>query len=261
MRPKLLSTRQLHRVWGSESLAPWFVNTLGQKVGEVWFETTPDLPLLVKFVITTEKLSVQVHPDDAYARRQGHPRGKTEMWHVLEAEPGAKIAAGFREPITRERLRQAALSGEIMDLLAWHEARPGDTFFIPAGTVHAIGEGLKVCEIQQDSDITYRLYDYGRPRELHLDHAVAVSDLGPRDVRRTSVECDYFSVEKVHVDGGIHLQTGTRQELWVVIEGRGTIAGSAAQAGQVWRVPVGPSDITLTGRLTLLRALCLSAKV
>src|SRR6266849_1343486 len=128
---------------------------------EVWFEGSSDIPLLVKYIFTTAKLSVQVHPDDAYARSQGSPRGKTEMWHVLSAQPGAKIAAGFREAISEQRLREAALTGEIVDLLAWHEACPGDTFFIPAGTVHAIGEGLTLWEIQQNSDLTYRLYDYG----------------------------------------------------------------------------------------------------
>src|SRR3954470_7243186 len=158
-----LSTRLLPKVWGSTRLQPWYPDT-SDKIGEVWFEGPPHPPLLVKFLFTTEPLSVQVHPE-----------GKTEMWHILAAEPGAKIAAGFREPISEKRMRESALSGEIENLLEWFEARPGDTFFIPAGTVHAIGSGLTVCEIQQHSDTTYRLFDYGRPRELHLDEGIRVS--------------------------------------------------------------------------------------
>src|SRR5579872_6074020 len=146
--------------WGSTHLAPWFPNP-ATRIGEVWFETDA-LPVLVKFLFTTEKLSVQVHPEDDYARTHHDSRGKTEMWHILAAEPGAKIAAGFREGLSAEQLKSASLSGEIEQMLEWFDASPGDTFFIPAGTVHAIGAGLTLCEIQQHSDITYRLYDYGR---------------------------------------------------------------------------------------------------
>jgi mannose-6-phosphate isomerase len=163
----------LEKVWGSTQLEPWFPNS-EKKIGEVWLEGE-NLPLLVKFLFTTEALSVQVHPE-----------GKTEMWHVLAAEPGAKVAAGFHAPISEERLRSASLSGEIEDLLEWHDARPGDTFFLPAGVVHAIGPGLTLCEVQQYSDVTYRLYDYGRPRELHLDQGVAVSRRGPHAARQSA---------------------------------------------------------------------------
>ena len=141
MRPRRLAPRFLEKIWGSTRLEPWFQSG-GEKIGEVWFET-PDIPLLVKFLFTTDKLSVQVHPGDDYARLHHDSRGKTEMWHVLAAGPGAKIAAGFREPITPEQFKSAAASGEIEDLLQWYEARPGDTFFIPAGTVHAIGGGSR----------------------------------------------------------------------------------------------------------------------
>src|ERR1051325_3657019 len=109
-----LTPRQVPKVWGSTCLRPWFPDA-GEKIGEVWFESTTKLPLLVKFLFTTEPLSVQVHPE-----------GKTEMWHILAAEPGAKIAAGFRETISEDRLRASALSGEIENLLQWHDARPGD---------------------------------------------------------------------------------------------------------------------------------------
>ena len=183
MAPLRLTPSFREKIWGSTRLEPWFPNS-ERKIGEVWFEGVDHLPLLIKFLFTSEKLSVQVHPDDDYARVHHDSRGKTEMWHILAAEPGARIAAGFREPITTDQLTAAALSGEIEDLLAWFEAMPGDTFFIPAGTVHAIGAGLVLCEIQQHSDVTYRLYDYGRPRELHLDQRS--SRLRPHVTRRAS---------------------------------------------------------------------------
>ena len=181
MQPRRIEPRFLEKIWGSTRLEPWFRNR-DQKIGEVCFDADP---LLIKFIFTAEKLSVQVHPADDYARLHHNSRGKTEMWHILAAEPGAQIAAGFRRPITSDELDAAARSGEIENLLQWFDARPGDTFFIPAGTVHAIGAGLTLCEIQQHSDITYRLYDYGRPRELHLDRAIAVSDL--RQIGRAHV--------------------------------------------------------------------------
>ena len=170
--PVRLPTRFLEKVWGTPDLLPWYPPAQ-KKIGEVWFEA--DLPLLVKFVFTSERLSVQVHPNDQFAAAHENSRGKTEMWYVMRAEPGARLAIGFRESISCERLRDAAISGEIEQLLNWMEVEAGDAFFVPAGTVHAIGSGLALCEIQQHSDVTYRLYDYGRPRELHLDQAIQVA--------------------------------------------------------------------------------------
>lgn len=235
--------------WGSTQLEPWFRNT-SEKIGEMWFAEPGD-PLLIKFLFTTGKLSVQVHPDDAYASQHHGSLGKTEMWHVLAAEPGAQIAAGFREPISLERLRESAVSGEIENLLAWYDARPGDTFFIPAGTVHAIGAGLVLCEIQQNSDITYRLYDYGRPRELHLEHAANVSLLGPCDVRRESaVVCPYFITEKHCINGRLRLENSQEQTL-IVLEGAVEISDQKARAGEVLR----GSSLELEGSAVLLRVL------
>ena len=138
---------------------------------ERWYTSEPPLPILVKHLIAAEKLSVQVHPDGECGV------GKTEMWHILSASPGAQIALGFTQPVDAEALRAAAASGEIERLLRWIPVNTGETYFIPAGTVHAIGGGITLCEIQQNSDITYRLYDYGRPRELHLDRALEAADL------------------------------------------------------------------------------------
>lgn len=248
--------------WGSTRLEPWFPNS-DRKIGEMWFEGPGDSPLLIKFLFTTAALSVQVHPDDEYVRKHydsfgNTPRGKTEMWHILAAEPDAKIAAGFREPVTAVQMRAAAISGEIEHLLEWHEARPGDTFFIPAGTVHAIGSGLALCEIQQTSDITYRLYDYGRPRELHLDHGMRVSHLVPCVAREEAregvlVQCPFFTTEKLVISGSGTVSSLDRDQSVIVIEGSGKLGDAAVRLGEVFRIPAGTPAMPIQGNLSLLR--------
>lgn len=228
------------------------------KIGEVWYEGIADLPLLIKFLFTTEKLSVQAHPNDEYARLHHDSRGKTEMWHVLRAEPGAQVAAGFREPITPEKLREASLSGEIENLLEWFDAAPGDTFFIPAGTVHAIGAGLTLCEIQQHSDVTYRLYDYGRPRELHLDRAVEVSHLVPHLARRhiqdeVLVSCPYFTTSKICISNTAkHILPAKTIQFVILIDGSGTLGDQPTRAGDVWYLEAGVQETEFTGTATFL---------
>lgn len=235
-----LTPRLFPKVWGCE----------------VWFEGTAPLPLLIKFITTFDKLSVQVHPDDKYARKHHKSSGKTEMWHIISAQPGARIAAGFHQTLSRPRLREAAVSGEIETLLKWHKAEAGDTFFIPAGTVHAIGGGLVLCEIQQYSDITYRLYDYGRPRELHLDHAVAVCKREPHQARSKSasgelVSCPYFTTVRRHINGRARLGPDVR--FIVVTHGKGKIAGESVQEGEVWHAAHGTAGIPIKGEgLTIL---------
>ena len=239
--PVRLSTKFLEKVWGTTDLSPWYP-AAENKIGEVWFEA--DLPLLVKFVFTSASLSVQVHPDDAYAAAHENSRGKTEMWYVLRAEPGARLGVGFGQPITAERLRQASISGEIERLLQWIEVQPGDVFFIPAGTVHAIGAGLALCEIQEHSDITYRLYDYGRPRELHLDKAAQVAFTGVTDPtpRLLPVDCDYFHVELARTNSSLQYKPEPdRFHLLIFLAGSGTIAGQACREGETWLVPAGAS--------------------
>jgi mannose-6-phosphate isomerase len=228
IRAARLQPSQRARVWGSTRLGPWFPDP-AEKIGEVWFTSDPPPPLLVKFLFTTDKLSVQVHP--------GGPDGKTEMWHVLAAEPSATVAAGFEKPISAKRLREAALSGEVESLLRWWKVRPGDTLFIPAGTVHAIGAGLTICEIQQYSDITYRLYDYGRPRELHLDEGLGVADLGVhsgpiRPVDDLLVRCEYFETSRAAIDG----ERFVAGDLIAFLKGTGEIDGQACREGEVWRL-------------------------
>lgn len=173
----LLTKRMVEKPWGRDILPAPFSTPEGQRIGEVWFEPPPELSsVLVKYIFTSEKLSVQVHPSDAQAAGLGEKdRGKEECWLVIAAEPGATLGIGFAQPVSGEAMRRAALDGTIEDLMVWHPVAPGDFFYIPAGTVHAIGAGVSLIEIQQNSDITYRLYDYGRPRELHLDKGIAVA--------------------------------------------------------------------------------------
>jgi mannose-6-phosphate isomerase len=225
------------KVWGSPALSPWFPSHDGGSVGEVWLTHEPALPLLFKFLFTTERLSVQVHPDDDFAGKHESSRGKTEMWRILRADPGAEIALGFKEPISPERAAEAAKSGEIVDLLRWIPVRAGEMYFVPAGTVHAIGAGIALCEIQQQSDVTYRLFDYGRPRELHLERGFSVSDLGPYDGRRCKVRCPYFATEELEFEGRLKLKTGAELTALLILEGEGMISGTPFRMGQGWLAP------------------------
>ena len=179
-----------------------------------------------------------MHPDDEYARHHHDCLGKTEAWYVLDAEPGAEVAVGFRKTLTPDQLKTSALSGEIENLLDWRKVHTGDVILTPAGTVHAIGAGVTICEIQQNSDITYRLYDYGRPRELHLDHGVNVSHLGPynhgqekvalSEGREQLAACRYFRIERLRSPGAIAIEGGLPHYLLLVsTRGSGSIAGSA----------------------------------
>ncbi len=238
-RPFRLSVSFLPKVWGTKDLSPWY-SLQTEKVGEAWFQA--ELPLLVKFIFTSARLSVQVHPNDDFARKYENSRGKTEMWHILRAEPGAQIALGFREAITPERLKEAASSGEIVDLLNWVNVRVGDTFFVPAGTVHAIGAGLALCEIQQHSDVTYRIYDYGRDRELHLDRAMQVCQTSALHAKPVAlpVDCPYFHTESTTLVEAQEFGPDPRRfELVIFLDGEGLIAGEPYRAGEAWLVPAG----------------------
>lgn len=173
-----LPTRMVDKVWGRDVLPAPFAAPPGERIGEIWFEPPPEVPqVLVKYLFTSEKLSVQVHPSDATALPG--EAGKEECWLVLDAEPDARLAIGFEREVTPAEIEAAAKDGTIEALLTWHPAQPGDLFYLPAGTVHAIGPGLSLVEVQQTSDTTFRLYDYGRPRELHLERALAVAEGTP----------------------------------------------------------------------------------
>ena len=174
-----LDRRYVEKPWGLTALPPMFDPPAGKRIGEVWFTGGGNLPLLLKYLFTSERLSVQVHPDNDYAHAHGLPHGKTECWYVLDAEPDSTIALGLLDPVSKDDLRAAALDGSIEQLMDWKPVRAGDFFFVPPGTIHAIGSGIALLEFQQNIDLTYRLYDYGRPRELHLDDGIAVSDPAP----------------------------------------------------------------------------------
>lgn len=178
-----LPTRSVAKPWGRTSLPAPFVAPAGERIGEIWFEPPAEAPqVLIKYIFTSEKLSVQVHPNDDQAMAAGLGRaGKEECWLVIDAEPGATLGVGFNHPVDAATMRAAALDGSIEALMTWYPVAPGDFFFIPAGTVHAIGAGVSLIEIQQNTDITYRLYDFGRPRELHLDAGIAVAQGVPHD--------------------------------------------------------------------------------
>ena len=251
--PVRLAPQFHERIWGVRDLAPWFAEKrAGKKLGEAWFIADPPLPILPKFLFTSEKLSVQVHPDGECGV------GKTEMWHILRAEPGATIALGFTRPVAADEMRRAAMSGDIEELLSWNPVAPGETYFIPAGTVHAIGAGLTICELQQNSDITYRLYDYGRPRELHLDAGVAATNFeGWRhpgasvekalaDGWTRLVECRHFTTDALRLSGGISYRPDpARPELLICVAGEGELNGEAFSAGAVWLVPEGCGPIRI----------------
>lgn len=246
MTATLLATHRVEKPWGRHTLWPGFENPApeGDPVGEIWFQTpgdsTPDL--LIKYLFTSEKLSVQVHPNDEQAHAVGLPRGKDECWVILAAEPDSTIALGTRFPTDRETLREAALDGSIVDLLDWKPVKAGDFFYSGSGTIHAIGAGITLVEVQQNSETTYRLYDYGRPRELHLDQGIAVAEPVPfvphpmpGDVgngRDILVEGPKFVLER--------WQAGSREVAmpegitgWLVaLTGGGTIGGTAFRAGQ-----------------------------
>jgi mannose-6-phosphate isomerase len=241
------------KVWGKTHLAPWFADG-GERIGEAWYLADRELPLLVKLIFTSERLSVQVHPDDG----EDGPRGKTEMWYILAADPGAAIALGFREPITRQRLREATLDGEIEHLVNWMPVAAGETYFTPAHTVHAIGAGIVLCEIQQNSDVTYRLWDYGRPRPLHVEQAVPISDLTvhpgashPVAIGKghdTLVWSKHFVTEMVRLDSGEEFTPSAEKcQLWICVAGSGAIGGERVVPGEVWLLPESGGQAVITG--------------
>lgn len=189
-----LRPRYVAKPWGRTDLPPVFSPPAGERIGEVWFEDGADLPLLAKYLFTSERLSVQVHPNDEQARERGLSQGKSECWTILDACPGATLGLGFKRALSDDELRKSAADGSIVDLMQWRPVAAGDFFFVPPGTVHAIGGGISLLEFQQNSDVTYRLYDYGRPRELHLSDGISVAMAEP------------YSCAKIHPSGS-HEQT------------------------------------------------------
>jgi len=259
--PFLFETNLHTVVWGGARLAPWKrLEASGVPVGESWevsaVPSSPsviangpmkgrelpavvaelpeeilgkavarkyhnELPLLVKFIDAERDLSIQVHPNDEMARRMHGKFGKTEMWYVIDAQPGAYLYAGFKEQLTREEYKRRVAEGTITEVLAKHEVHKGDVFFLPAGRVHAICGGILLAEVQQSSDVTYRIFDYnrpgmdGKPRELHTDLAAEALDFEVLDEYRTKyllkmdranhcIDSSYFSVRVVDIHSPKH---------------------------------------------------------
>lgn len=195
------------------------VEMLGAKLGSA---TTPEFPLLIKLIDAQQNLSLQVHPDDDLARERHNCLGKNEMWHIIATKPDAKILAGMSKPVDKADYASLVASGEILDSVAQHDSHPGDTFYIPAGRVHGIGAGNLLIEVQQSSDITYRIFDYnrrdalGNTRELHTEQALDAIDFNVYDQYRTEagapeaiapgcassllVESPFFIVKKIQLD-------------------------------------------------------------
>ena len=231
-----LHPRYVEKPWGRMRLPPMFDPPAGSKIGEVWFTNGSDLPLLAKYIFTSERLSIQVHPNDEQARAR-LPHGKAECWYILDAEPGSTIGLGLNRETSAEQLRSAALDGSIEQLIDWRPVRAGDFYFVPPGTIHSIGGGLALLEFQQNADITYRLYDYGRPRELHVDDAIAVANLAlyPPSLaqhldgeERTLVACPSFEL--------VHTRSDTLQDRqrWVIpLDGTIRSTGENAAPGEV----------------------------
>lgn len=170
-----LTREFIEKPWGRTELPPPFPSS-GERIGEVWFTSPDPQPLLVKYLFTSERLSIQVHPNDEQARERGVANGKTECWYILDADPGATLGLGLTREVSKDELRAAALDGSIEQLMNWRPVSSGDFLFVPAGTIHAVGAGISLLEFQQNEGVTYRLYDYGRPRELHLDDGMAVCE-------------------------------------------------------------------------------------
>jgi mannose-6-phosphate isomerase len=288
------------RPWGSRSLAPLFPEKtdlaepvgeawltglecrfangafLGKKLGEAWpqmdaawrgtsIDGGENFPLLVKFLFPCEKLSVQVHPDDDYAARHERAaggRGKTEMWYALGAEPGAEVLVGLKPEVTREKLQRAIANGTAEHCLEHIPMRAGEAVFVPARTAHTIGAGLVLCEIQEHSDLTYRVYDYnrrdakGNVRELHIEKALEVMRFGrqsggklaPIRIERGAVTetffmaCPYFATEKWAFAERIAQTTAHQHfDLLIFLEGRGSIEANGKRfdyaAAQLWMLP------------------------
>ncbi len=270
--PLLLIPSFDERPWGVRDLDPVYTKVVKEPIGESWLTWEKNVvangplsgrtlgevaqqfrrelvgtvapyddrfPLLVKFLFTADKLSVQVHPDDTAARRAGEPFGKTECWYVLDAKPGAQVALGLRPGVSVEDFKQAISGVQAEQLLNWIEVQRGDMLYVAAGTVHTIGGGLVLLETQQSSDMTYRLYDYGRPRELHIEAGLAAIKLNsnagkvvrhPQDDKHFLVRSPFFQVEKLGLHSELSAQmTPDSAHIIVAVEGSGVLESAGME--------------------------------
>jgi mannose-6-phosphate isomerase len=238
----------VRKPWGVADLHPWSgIDGSGDSIGELWFQradrNAPTPALLLKLLFTSEPLSIQVHPDDAFARSIGLPNGKTEAWYILSALPDAMVAVGLKCRITPHQLRASIRDGSIADLVQWRPVSRGDTIFVPAGTIHAIGRGIVLAEIQQHSDATFRMFDYGRQRELNEDNAVAASNAGPAqtqsgsrclsDNRAVLIASRHLVLERISLPGDSSWALLAAPETWIlVLDGHAAIGLAGASIGE-----------------------------
>jgi mannose-6-phosphate isomerase len=253
------SVRAVRKPWGVGDLQPWSgIDGTVDAVGELWFERADDnapVPaLLLKLLFTSKPLSIQVHPDDTYARAMGMPNGKSEAWYIISAEPGSRIGVGLERRVTPQELRASIHNGSIVELVRWRPVEKGDVIFIPAGTIHALGAGIVLAEIQQRSDTTFRLFDYGSQRELHEDDGLAVANAWPlrpaqKPTRLTGertvlVASRYFVLERLDLPEGSSWALLAEAETWVlVLDGHAAIGLAAASIGQAVFVAGGRTSI------------------
>jgi mannose-6-phosphate isomerase len=298
------------RIWGARSLAPIYPDkiNLPEPIGEAWLtgplseiESGPlkgplrdawrkmppdwrgtelvspmdyyDFPLLVKFLFPTDQLSIQVHPSDAYARQNESPNacGKTEMWHAVSSDPGATLLLGLIPEVDRKQFRSAITNGGLETFFERLPVCAGDTFFVPPGMPHTIGAGVVLCEVQQNSDFTYRLYDFhrvdarGNPRELHIDKALAVIDFSgatggkvlpvelssSEEVKKSLLAaCPYFATERWDVSAPHHTKSdASRFELLVILAGAGVLqwrdGSQSYKLGECWLIPASLGQFSL----------------
>jgi mannose-6-phosphate isomerase len=253
------AVRVVHKPWGASDLRPWSsVDGTTDAVGELWFEradkSASSPALLLKLLFTSEPLSIQVHPDDTFARAMGMSNGKSEAWYIISAKPDANIGIGLKHLITPQELHAAIRDGSIVDLVQWRAVAKGDVVFIPAGTIHALGGGIVLAEIQQHSDATFRLFDYGRGRELHEDDGVAVANTWPlrsagsptrfTSERTVLVASRHFVFEKFDLPAGSSWALVAEQETWMlVLDGHAAIGLKAVSVGQAVFASGGRSSI------------------
>ena len=220
----------LEKPWGSRNLGLWDKGSLKNfPIGELWF-TRPqngyfDTRLLLKLLFTSQPLSIQVHPTDAFAHSLGLKQGKTEAWYILSASKGTKVAVGLVRALGEAELRDAISDGTIADLVDWRVVATGDVIFVPAGTIHALGAGLVVLEVQQRSDTTFRLFDFGRGRSLDVENAVSCADAGPTgpavvpsaltDTRTLLVASEYFVLELIALPALSRWEFFVPEEMWI----------------------------------------------
>ncbi|MGN0335579.1 MAG: class I mannose-6-phosphate isomerase [Lachnospiraceae bacterium] len=253
-------------IWGTED---WMLSFLQEGFEEV--------PLLVKIITAREALSVQVHPTDDFAREQEHGSGKTEMWYVLDCEPGAYLYYGLKHKISPNEFMKRIRNDSILEVCRKMPVKKGDVFYIPAGLLHAIGKGITLAEIQQSSNITYRVYDYHREdanhqtRPLHIDKAAQVAGflpplqghrpMGPRIqkegyFRTLLVQCPYFTVHRYEIETVLAHKTGESFQSLLILEGEGILSTETAslelKSGDSIFLPEGTGDYRICGTLELL---------